>query len=200
MFKKKAGGTFAGNLLRGVVKATPGVFEMASNFLPGVGILGKAAGFAAKLLPNASPLVTNIASESFKELGSGPVLTWTDAKEAASIVKGNSLAAGANEAEASAVGSVAFTLAATPASKSGTLLDGINAQLPAGGANSLSKADIKIIADGALTGLKNGAVDAYLDKTADGQATKADAVDSQGQKAMPYILGALLLFIFFKKK
>jgi hypothetical protein len=174
--------------------------SLAGNFLPGGSLLAKAAGFASNLLPDAPPLAQKIASQAFEQTGSSPVLTWAQAKDVASGVKSNTLAAGANESEASAAGAVAFTLATTPSTHAPALLESINAQVPVGGANSLSKSDIKVIADGAFTGLKNGAVDAYLDKTADGQATKADAVDSQGQKAMPYILGALLLFIFFKKK
>lgn len=200
LFKKKPGGTGVGNAIRGIVKGASTVASIAGTFLPIPGIVTKAAGLVSNLMPDAPESVQSLATDGIAQAAAQPAASFDLAKSVASVLKMDLLSAGATEQQASAAGAAAYSATTAPPTVAVRFLDNMAETVPAGGASFLSKEDVKVIANGALEGAKNGAVDKYLDETQSGRETKAAAVDAQGQKAMPFILAALLLFIFFNRK
>lgn len=186
VFKKKPGGTFVGNLFRGAV-------GVASSLLP-----ASAANAVSSLIPAAPPLVTQAAEQAIVDAAVMPVATLPEAKNYASMVKVNLLNLGASADEASKIGAAAFTASQLAPAQAQTVLDTATAEvnvkaaaLPEGTAAFGSK-EIKTIFNGAMDGAMDGATDAYLNKTDLGQAQKKGAINSEGAKIMPWVIGVLV--------
>jgi hypothetical protein len=178
IFKKKPGGTFFGNALRGVSK-------IASSFnLPG-------AGLVSNLLPDAPPLVVETAQQAVAEAATGPKLTFSEGKTFAQQVKEQRLQQGATALEASHVGAAAFTASTLPPAQAVQALETAQTQVQQQPVNSFGKTELKTILNGAAEGARSGATSAYLNDTELGKAQKRDAINTEGAKIMPWVLGTM---------
>jgi len=190
LFKKKPGGTFFGNALRGVTK-----LAAASGLVPG-------AGLVSSLLPEAPPFQIKAAQDVIQMAIATPALEIAEVKEIASQAKETMLQAGVSEKEAAAVGAAAFTAASLPPVQAVQALDVATVKLSTAPVNSFGASEIKTIFNGALDGAQSGATDAYLNKTDVGKEQKKGAINAEGAKIMPWVIGTLVgvIAVLFVKK
>jgi hypothetical protein len=181
IFKKKPGGTLFGNLLRGATK-------IAGNFIPGANIV-------SSLLPEAPPLVQEAAQEAITQAALGPALSPLDLKALASQIQQNMLVAGATKPEASSVGAAAWAAASVPPAQAGQVLNAAALQINEAPVNSFGKAELKTIFNGAVNGARDGATSAYLNETEMGKDQKKAAINTEGAKIMPWVIGGCFALI-----
>jgi hypothetical protein len=199
-----------GNIFKAVGKAASFVGKVASplakpllsvaaGFIPGVGPL--ASSLVNKLLPDAPAPAQQVAMEAITQAAAAPPVTPAAAIDQAAQLKQTLVGMGVPAAAASSVGAVAKVASEAAPEHAAATLQLTNSNLPTAPLqNGFTKEDVKVIVNGALDGARNGAADAYLDKTADGKATKSAAIESQGQKILPYVFLAVLGLVFFTKR
>lgn len=182
LFKKKAGGTFLGNMFRKVTHSladTVGLGSVVDALNP---------------IPTADAGVQDLAKLHIEQAAAAekmpPSQAFVFAKEAAQ----NLLSAGATPEEAAQVQHVVATTAQQPAV---SIVPAASPGQIVTDPKNLNGGDVIKIIKGGLEGAKNGAVDTYLDETEDGKKTKKAAVEEQGSKIMPYLLAGALAFIFW---
>jgi len=195
LFKKKPGGTLFGNALRGVAK-----LASKSGLVPG-------AGLVSKLLPAAPPFQKELAQDLISQAVKLPALLPEQIKEVASQAKLTFLDAGGSKEEASAIGAATFAAASLPPAQAVAALenaaDKVSSVAPQGvGMNNFTAADVKTVINGAIAGARDGATGAYLNETETGKAQKRGAINAEGAKIMPWLLGILagIIVILLVKK
>jgi hypothetical protein len=190
-----------GKALKSTAQFLKPIAQAGLSAIPMIGPM--ASELVNKLLPDAPQAVQQQAAEQLTNIAAQPPTSINYSTDIASKFKHMLNSSGVEAAQASALGAVAHGLSQLSPLESAAALHNVSGSLPnAPIANGFTKDDIKKVVDGAVKGAKDGAVDAYLDETAAGKQTKKDAIDAQGAKAMPFILGAglLLVFLINKKK
>lgn len=182
-----------GNALRGITK-----LAADSGLVPGAGLVNS-------LLPAAPPLVLEVAQEAVAQAVQAPTLDFSSlgaVKTFAAGVKSDLLNAGATPEQATNIGAVAFTAASLPPAEAVAALDQVKSKVDVVPLNSFGMGDIKKMLNGAADGAMNGATDAYLNETDLGKAQKKGAINSEGAKIMPWLLGicaGIIGYLLFKK-
>lgn len=182
LFKKKPGGTMFGNALRGITK-----LAADSGLVPGAGLVNS-------LLPSAPPLVLEVAQEAVAQAVQAPTMDFSSlsaVKNFAAGVKSDLLAAGATTEQATNIGAVAFTAASLPPAEAVATLDVVKSNVDNVPINSFGAGDIKKMLNGAVAGARDGATSAYLNETETGKAQKKGAINAEGAKVMPWLLGIM---------
>lgn len=191
LFKKKEGGTFVGNLIRGTVKTAGAVLGAVAP------VAGFAANLVSKVIPDAPQSVQQVVDSKLTWLAGQPATDADGAREVAADLKSQLLNLGATTLQASAAGASAFAVASVPPAQAPAVLATAAASMPSGGASFMSGEEVKSVFNAAVKGAKDGAVNGYLDETESGKQTMKEAVDAKGTAMMPYILlaGVVALLI-----
>jgi hypothetical protein len=186
-----------GSAVKSVATFVKPIAQAAVSAIPIVGPVASA--LVGKLLPDAPQEVQQQAAEAVTQIAASPPASPVAASAQASELKQNLIAAGVPSDQASAVGAVAHGVTQLSPMQATAVMQNVTTSLPnAPLAQGFTKDDVKKVVDGAVKGAKDGAVDAFLDETAEGQQTKKDAIEAQGSKILPFALGGLLLFIVLK--
>lgn len=168
--------------------------QIASSFsLPG-------AQLVSKLLPDAPPYLQQVALNAVAEATTGPVLKIAEAKTFASMVKEQVSNAGGTPTESANIGAVAFAAASLPPVQAAVALESASSQIPV--VNNFGKTEIKTILNGAVNGARDGATSAYLNETQMGKEQKKGAINAEGAKIMPWVIGgsfALIAWLLSRK-
>jgi hypothetical protein len=187
------------SLFKKVTKKAGKILGTASHFAkPLAGVLGMVgvpgASAIAALLPDASARVKNAAAPLMLAAAQTKPVSFAQAVEVAANAAQQLRAAGATETQANEFAQTVQTLSVQPPSVALSAIGVSPAE-----ANNFTKEEGKAVLKGAIEGIKIGALDAYLEKTQAGREQKAQAVDVAGTRMMPYILGAAVLYLIFKK-
>jgi hypothetical protein len=182
IFKKKPGGTLFGNALRGVTKLASGL-----NF-PGANIV-------SSLLPEAPPRVQQVAEDAISAAVAAPALPALDLKALATQIQQNMLVVGATKPEAASVGAAVYTAASLPPTEAAQALNVAAFEIAQAPVNSFGAGDVKKILNGAAAGARDGATSAYLNETELGKEQKKGAINAEGAKIMPWVIGGSFAFI-----
>ena len=184
LFKRKEGGTIAGNILRGVAKIAKPIAGGALNALaPGSGTLLNFVPIGEGIMKLKEPEVQEKVAETIAKAAVMPPQSPEESKALAKNLKNDLISMGVDTLNADKLGSYAYDAAAAS---------------PVTTNQSLVKDDVRRIFNGAVTGAKTGAIDAYLNKTKHGQEVVKEAATSQFNKYLPFILGGVIVVLIFK--
>jgi hypothetical protein len=187
LFAKKPGGTLFGNLLKA-----------GANVAGFLGVPG--AALVSSMLPTAPAPVIQLGQQLVSQAAFSPVSSGSELRFIAADAKEQILSAGGSAEDASKVGAAVYAASSLPASQAAIVLN--SAAASSAGLSSFTAKDAKDILNKAVEGARNGALDGLLE-TKEGKEMKKAAVNAQGEKYMPWILGSIagvFAILFFKKK